>query len=280
MLRVGDNHSHLNPLKGIGVHEFAKRFINSGGWFVCLVNLTSWSYGLKALTVEDYERVYRITVDTAKSLREKGVKVGVLLGPHPAELARLVEEGIPSSEAERLIIEAYRIASDYVGRGEADGLGEVGRPHWPASSVIIEACNVVLDEVLSMASDLDCVVHIHAEQAGKQTVDDLSKRLKGCRKVVYHHIAGRYAGYAFERGLIPSVPAKEEEILNALSSGENFVVESDFLDDPRRPGAVVAPWSISRVFNRLISKGSISVDGAKRILVSNIEKLYDVRLEA
>ena len=275
-IRVGDNHLHLNPIKGMGVHEFAKRFLASGGWFTGLVNLTSWSYGVRVASAEDCERIYRIALETARELREHGLQVAVMLGLHPAELARLVESGVSAEKAAAFVAKAYEIAAGYVRRGEASGLGEAGRPHWPAPREVVEACNTVLERVIELALELDCVVHLHVEREGKATVDDLAEKLKGARKIVLHHAEGAYAGYAISRGFVPSVPAKEREVLEAIKGGCSFVVESDFLDDPERPGAVVAPWSISRTFARLISKGVLSSSDAERILVKNIEKLYGV----
>ncbi|RLE97501.1 MAG: deoxyribonuclease [Thermoprotei archaeon] len=273
-LRVGDNHCHLNPVRGMGVKAFAKRFRESGGWFVGLVNLTSWSYGVNIGGASDYERVYRLTLHTARELRREGIKVAVILGPHPAELARLIERGVKARRAVNLILNAYRIAARYVELGEAHGLGEVGRPHWRAPRVVVEACNEVLDRVIDMALELDCVVHLHVEREGLKTIADLSTRIKGLKRVVLHHAEGAYSREAFERGLIPSVPAKEGELRAALRGGRHFVVESDFLDDPERPGAVVAPWSIARLFKRMIRRGLLSEEDAQAILIENIERIY------
>uniref|UniRef100_A0A7J3X5S3 Deoxyribonuclease n=1 Tax=Thermofilum pendens TaxID=2269 RepID=A0A7J3X5S3_THEPE len=276
-LRVGDNHCHLNPLRGMGARAFAKRFREAGGWFVGLVNLTSWSYGVKVASAEDYERVYKLTLSTAEELRQEGLQVAVILGPHPAELARLVEAGVGVEKAAAVLLEAYRLAAQHVKRGEAAGLGEVGRPHWRAPQAVVEACNHVLDEVVVMAEELGCVVHFHVERLGKATVDDLASRVRGRGgRYVYHHAEGAQAGYAARQGLTPSVPAVEGEVSAALRSTQSFVVESDFLDDPRRPGAVVAPWSIQRLFNRLASKGQLSESTAHKVLVENIAELYGV----
>lgn len=276
-LRVGDNHCHLNPVRGMGARAFAKRFREAGGWFVGLVNLLSWSYSVEVTSAQDYERVYRLTLSTAEELRQEGLRVAVILGPHPAELARLVDAGASVEKAVAVVLEAYRLAAEHVGRGEADGLGEVGRPHWQARPAVVEACNRVLGEVVSMAEELECVVHFHVERGGRATVEDLASKVRGRRgRYVYHHAEGSCAGYAAERGLVPSVPAREDEVLAALRSTQGFVVESDFLDDPRRPGAVVAPWSIQRLFNRLVSRGYLSEGAAHRVLVENIAELYGV----
>lgn len=277
-LKVGDNHCHLNPLGGMGVKAFARRFKGSGGWFVGLVNLPSWSYGVQVSTPDDYRRVYELTVGTAHVLRDEGLVVAVMLGPHPAELARLVEGGIKPAKAVELLTEAYRLAAKYVEGGKAQGLGEVGRPHWQAPQEVVEACNQVMGRVAEIAGELDCVIHLHVERAGLRTVEDVASRLKGLRKAVLHHAEGAYAARAEELGLVPSVPAKESEVV-AAATCYSAVIESDFLDDPKRPGAVVAPWSIGRLFSRLIARGLISESAANALLVENLEKLYGVEVE-
>ncbi|MEM1509671.1 MAG: TatD family hydrolase [Thermofilaceae archaeon] len=277
-LKVGDNHCHLNPLNGMGVKAFAKRFKESGGWFIGLVNLLSWNYGVQVNSPEDYRRVYELTVDTAYVLRSKGLTVAVILGPHPAELARLIESGVKPVKAVKFLTEAYRLAAKYVETGKAQGLGEVGRPHWQVPQEIVEACNQVMGNVADIAKELNCVVHLHTERAGLLTVEDMANRFRGLRKTVLHHAEGVYAAQAEKLGLTPSVPAKESEITAAVTC-RNVVIESDFLDDPKRPGAVVAPWSIGRLFSKLIAKGLISEDAANVMLVENLLKLYGIEIE-
>lgn len=281
MLRVGDNHCHLNPVRGVGVKAFAKRFLESGGWFVGLVNLLSWSYGISAGGPSDFERIYRLTLRAAEELRREGLKVAVILGPHPAELARLVDAGVSVERAEKVIVEAYEAAADWVRRGEASGLGEVGRPHWQAPAAVVEACNRVVERVAELADELGCVVHLHVERGGRRTIDEVASRAAGRRGIfVLHHVEGSHAAYAWERGLVPSVPAREAEVGAALAGSAEFVVESDFLDDPRRPGAVATPWSIARLFRRLADNGLVSRERAERILVRKLEELYGVECDS
>ncbi len=262
----------------MGVKAFARRFKESGGWFVGLVNLLSWSYGVRVSSPDDYRRVYELTVDTARALRGEGLVVAVILGPHPAELARLVESGVKPAKAIELLTEAYRLAAKYVEAGKAHGLGEVGRPHWQAPQEVVEACNRVIERVAEIAGELDCVIHLHVERAGLRTVEDVANRLKGLSKAVLHHAEGAYAARAEELGLVPSVPAKKSEVA-AAATCRSAVIESDFLDDPKRPGAVVAPWSIGRLFSELIAKGLISESTANMLLVENLQKLYGAEAE-
>ncbi|RLE73129.1 MAG: deoxyribonuclease [Thermoprotei archaeon] len=277
-MKVGDAHCHVNPVKGLGPRELAKRFKKANGWFIGLVNLLSWSYDVTAIKPEDYRKVYDITLKSAELIREEGIKVAIILGPHPAEFTTLVEKGVKPEEAYNIMVRAYEIAALYISEGKASGLGEVGRPHWPVSHGVLNWCNRILDRVLELASDLDCIVHLHLEETREETIEDIHSRVKKyrARKVILHHIKSRYVRKAFEKGLYASVPARSRDLIEALKHGSSFVIESDYLDDPKRPGAVVAPWSIYRTFKRLIDGGYLSEAEAERILVDNIKTLYDL----
>lgn len=277
---VGDAHGHVNPVRGMGPSKLARRFRSSGGWFMGVVSLLSWSYRGLARSVEDYVDVFMLTVRAAEEIRREGVRCAVIIGVHPAELARLVEHGLSLERAERLVVEAYEEAGRLVREGLAHGLGEVGRPHFPAPRSVVEACNRVLDRVLELAHDLDCPVHVHVERGVKPTVEDLASRAraKGARRVLLHHAHPQAWPLASSLGLYSSIPARASELREALSAGgeARFMVESDFLDDPRRPGAVVAPWSISSTFDNLVSSGAITVEVAERILVDEVARFYGV----
>ncbi len=274
---VGDAHGHINPLRGIGPARLAKKFKESGGWLYGLVNLLTWSVDISATSVDDYRRLYDITVKCASEMRREGLVVPVLLGPHPAETVRLIERGVEPSKAAEVCAKAYELAADYVRRGLADGLGEAGRPHWPVPRSYLEACNRVLEKALSLAAELEVPIHLHLEQSLEaiEYAAALARKV-GARRVVAHHVSGEIAKRALELGLVPSIPAKASCIRDSRSILRMAVIESDFLDDPRRPGAVVAPWSISRTFRRLIEKGDVSKDEAWKALVENPAALYSV----
>ena len=92
--------------------------------------------------------------------------------------------------------------------------------------------------------------------------------------MVFHHIKGSLAKLAIELGIIPSIPARRVELEESVEAWPRVVIESDFLDDPKKPGAVVAPWSISRTINKLLAKGLIDESKAFEVLVKNPASLY------
>jgi len=278
LLLVGDAHGHVNPVKGIGPSKLARRFKSSGGWFMAVSSLLSWSYRGLAKRVEDYVEVFKLNVEAVEEMRREGLACAAIIGVHPAELVRLVESGVSLEEAERLVKEAYDAAARMVKDGLAQGLGEVGRPHFPSPRAVVEACNRVLDHALELAHDLDCPVHIHVERGGPRTVEDVARRAraKGAAKALLHHAEPSAWALASSLGLAASIPARSRDLLEALRGPRplSFLVESDFLDDPRRPGAVVAPWSIASTFEGLIKRGALTAEEAWRVLVDNVARFY------
>jgi len=56
-------------------------------------------------------------------------------------------------------------------------------------------------------------------------------------------------------------------------------MESDFMDDNSRPGAVNGPRSVPRTIQRMLQKGEITVDDVCRIHLDVPSKLYRVSFE-
>ncbi|MCY0891875.1 MAG: TatD family hydrolase, partial [Pyrobaculum arsenaticum] len=157
------------------------------------------------------------------------------------------------------------------------------RPHWPVQQRVVELCNRVVLYALERAKDVDAAVHLHLERGGKATVDSIAELAArtGIRpeRVVMHHIEGALAGYAFTKGLSPSVPiGRRGEFEDALKSGPVFVVESDYIDDKSRPGAVIPPWTLASKLRQYAASGRIAADDLRQICVSNVARIYGRRL--
>jgi len=55
-------------------------------------------------------------------------------------------------------------------------------------------------------------------------------------------------------------------------------MESDFMDENSRPGAVIGPKSVPRFTNRLLSEGLITREDVHRIHVETPEQVYGVEI--
>jgi len=80
-------------------------------------------------------------------------------------------------------------------------------------------------------------------------------------------------------GLMPSVLASERNIISAIKKGSRFMMETDYIDDIHRPGAVLGPKTIPKRTLDLLEKGVLTEKQAYDIHKLNPEKTYDIDLE-
>ncbi|MFQ5800688.1 MAG: TatD family hydrolase, partial [Candidatus Hydrothermarchaeales archaeon] len=57
-----------------------------------------------------------------------------------------------------------------------------------------------------------------------------------------------------------------------------FLLESDYIDDRRRPGAVLGPKTVPKTTLKLIEEGLLSSEDAARIHQDNVERVYGVEI--
>ncbi|EMR75653.1 hypothetical protein MBGDF03_01150 [Thermoplasmatales archaeon SCGC AB-540-F20] len=56
-------------------------------------------------------------------------------------------------------------------------------------------------------------------------------------------------------------------------------METDYIDDPRRPGAVLGPKTVPKLTRNLLDVGVMSEEQAYEIHVKNPQKTYGISLE-
>ncbi|MHC1628626.1 MAG: TatD family hydrolase [Candidatus Nezhaarchaeales archaeon] len=278
MVEVTDNHAHANPFKGLGFVEVAKKFREAGGLAIVFAPLLSWHYSITVSSPEDYRKMYEIVLRGVEEASAH-IKALAVLGVHPAEIVSLVDTfGV--ERAYSIAEKAMDIAADFVRNGLAIGLGEVGRPHYKAPKSAVDVCNKILDYSLKLAKDLSCPIHLHLERSD-EAVKDIIERVRriGVKPglVVIHHAEPKIIGRC--GGLTPSIPRRGRNLENAFARKKlAFVVESDFIDDPKRPGAVAYPWAIAFEISSMLKQGLINEDQVNEVFISNFERLYGVKL--
>ena len=265
-----DDHFHLNPRTGKGP-EVVKEFMRSGGTHIVLVTLPSWSCGVTASKPEDFREVFDSTLADAEAVRALGCTCYCMAGVHPAEVGRLLER-MSLEEAENLMKGGLDLAAEYVADGKCIGI-KSGRPHYPVSPEVWEMSNRVLSHALTLAGELDCPLQIHAESGPCDDVIDMAKKAGMDSTRVIKHFA------TCDTPLHPSVTAREPFLADWFRDGKVFTMESDFMDDNSRPGAVNGPRSVPRTMQRMLQKGDITVDDVCRIHSDVPGKLYRVSFE-
>lgn len=265
-----DDHFHLNRRTGRGP-EVIKEFMRSGGTHIVLVTLPSWSCGVTPVKPADFREVFDSALDDVNAVCELGCTCYCMAGVHPAEVGRLLER-MSLSKAEELMKGGLDVAAEYVAEGKCIGI-KSGRPHYPVSSEVWEMSNRVLSHALTLAGELDCPLQIHAESGPCDDVIDMAKKAGMDSSRVIKHFA------TCDTPLHPSVTAREPFLADWFRDGREFTMESDFMDDNSRPGAVNGPRSVPRTIQRMLQKGEITVDDVCRVHLDVPSKLYRVSFE-
>ena len=277
---ITDNHMHLDPRKGVGL-EAVEKFAREGGKNIFLVNKLTKDMGLSGVSVENFARLYEETIKLAKQAGELGVRVFPVLGVHPAEFHFMVEHR-SLEEAKEIAEKALELAAQHVCDGRAFAIGEVGRPHYPVAEEIREACEALMLYAFELARDADCAVQLHTEsidEAGFAAIAELADRAGLRRERVVKHFSPPLIKKGEELGIMLSLIATRKNISAALEQGTRFLMESDYIDDSTRPGAVVSPRSVPKVTKQLYAEGKLSEEDIWRIHKEEVERTYPVLVE-
>ncbi len=264
---ITDDHIHIDPANGRGV-EAAKDFRRSGGTHIFLVAKPSWSLGVEPSSGEDYREVFERTLRVAEMVRETGLVVYPVLGVHPAEMNRLAAR-MPLDAAAGVMMAGLDLAARYVEDGGAVAL-KSGRPHYEVAPEVLAASNAVLYHALELAADCGCAVQLHAESGPCTDVVDMARRAGIPVERVVKHFATP------DTPLMPSFIARHEELPALARSGRLFTMESDYMDENSRPGAVIGPKSVPRFTRRYLEEGLITEEDAWRIHVETPSRTYGV----
>ncbi len=264
---VTDDHIHFDPVNGRGI-EAAKDFFRAGGTHMFLVSKPSWSLFVHPTCGADYAKVFDETLRVAEMVAGVGIGVYTVLGVHPAEISRLTER-MTLEEAVEVMKGGLDCAARYVREGKAVAL-KSGRPHYEVSPEILAASNEVLAHALSLAAECQCALQIHAETGPCADVVEMAQRANMPKERVIKHYGSP------DTPLHPSLIAKHEAIATLARENRPFTMESDYMDENSRPGAVIGPKSVPRYTNQLLKNGLITQDDCFRIHAETIEKVYGV----
>ena len=254
---IFDQHLHLDRNNRFldAVSDFSK----SGGTAIMLVHKPEFSRSLPT-DRQGYEKVYSETISMAEEIRRNfDLEVGVALGPHPVTLeTQIANLGLKKST--ELHLEAVSLALEHIDSGTANCLGEVGRPHYPVAEEIWEEANEMLLEVLSMASSAKTSVQLHVEDNDDVTCHELSQL---CRSAglpldrAIRHYAPPNVSAEFTHGLSATVNVGKGSIATLTETANRAIspwgMETDFLDDKNRPGAVLGPKTVPKRTHELAS---------------------------
>ncbi|MDG1544653.1 MAG: TatD family hydrolase [Candidatus Poseidoniia archaeon] len=257
---ITDNHFHLDPE---GQKEKAvKAFLSSGGTRLVLVHkpYSPWE------KIEQFKDQIKTTLKLSEKAREVGAKVAVIASPHPVQLVKLLDKYEQSVAAE-LYLEAVDFCTELVQEKQIVGLGELGRPHFVVDDETWNLSNDVLQRSLVRAKEVDAPVILHTETGTPEVMADLSQIANKASfpksKLVKHY--GGIGSIEESHGLTVSLLASNENIAFASKNNYSHMLETDYLDDPKRPGAVLGPKTVPRKTLKSFQEGIIDEEQFCRI---------------
>jgi TatD-related deoxyribonuclease len=245
-----DNHIHLDPVNGRGV-EAAEDFANAGGTHMLVLNKPSWHLVGEVDEPEDFREVFEITIDVTEEASDRlDGRAWPVLGVHPALISQLIDRGYSPEEARDLMQGGLDVAAEFVADGPALAL-KSGRPHYDVDDEVWDASNAVMKHAFELGAETGCAVQLHTEggEDFTEVAEWAEDRGLPAKRVVKH-----YSGGILE-GPIPSVISNTDDLEDAVEAAEQFLMETDFIDDPDRPGAVLGPKTVPRRVEWLLDEG-------------------------
>ena len=251
-----DDHFHLN--RSGRFLEAAKDFQRVGGTDLVLVHCPD--FASPPTTRLGHIDSYQNTIDMAEEVKSLGLGVRVILGPHPAAFAHQFES--LGDRAEENYWDSIETALNFVHEGKAHGIGEVGRPHWQVTDDIWSRSNALLLETMSLAAREKLPLQLHVEGESDETYSELAAMADKAgleRKKLVRHYAPPNVSQEYTHGLTPSVLAGSGSIEKLLatieSTSHGFMLETDYMDDLKRPGAVLGPKTVPKRTRQLLEAG-------------------------
>jgi Predicted metal-dependent hydrolase (urease superfamily) len=271
---IYDNHIHMSP-SGRNV-EALLEFQASGGTGLTLVTLPYKEVVIRS--GEDFRTSYEVTFSLADAAIERtDLQINIAVGPYPILLLPLAEHyGL--EKAEEIMMDGMKYAAKAVAEGRAQAIGEIGRPHFDVPQETIDSSNRILLRGMEYARELDCPVIIHCESGATETNRSLSEMAKKAGLdpgLVIKHSSPPFVTEEEVHGVMPSIPASKKNIQEALGKGtDRFMLETDYIDDPEKPGAVMSVNTVPNKIRSFMASGALSEEAVFRICKDIPEIMY------
>ena len=276
-LIIFDNHLHLR--RDGRFIDAVKEFKNAGGTHFVLCQYPMPHIVLKE---KSYKSCYLETLEMADEIRKKvDVGVFVTVGPYPVDYLKLIEKFNRDKTIE-IMKKGMDEAAELCKEGKCIAIGEIGRPHFSVDETVLKDSNEILLYGMQKAKGVGVPVVLHTESTTPETCKEfveMGKKAGLKADKIVKHFSPALILKKENYGLMPSVIASEKNILESFRKGTRFMLETDYIDDPSRPGAVLGPKTIPKKTILLLKKEIISEDQIYKIHKENPEKTYCLCLD-
>jgi TatD-related deoxyribonuclease len=259
--------------------DAVRDFIKAGGthFILCQYPMVE-----TVIQTKSYEEVFQETLSMAEEIMHQlNVKVFVTVGPYPVDYLKLREQ-FGKQIAMDIMKKGMDQAAKLCQEKKCVAIGEIGRPHFPVEKIIMDESNEILFYGMQKAADVGTAVVLHTETttpAQCQELAEMGKKAHLSTDKIVKHFAPPFIEFEENYGLMPSVLASKKNISAAIRKGTRFLMETDYIDDPRRPGAVLGPKTVPKRTNELIESGRITDEELYQIHKVNPEKTYGIILD-
>jgi len=275
---IFDNHLHLR--RDGRYLEAVKDFKRAGGTHFVLCQYPMVDQVIKEKT---YKGVFQQTIDMAKQIQKKiDVTVFTTVGPYPVDYLRL-KDVFGTDDAMDFMKKGMETAAWFCQEYECCiGIGEIGRPHFPVDEQIMMESNEILSFGMKQAKDIDVPVILHTETTTPEQCRELvsmGKQIGLPADQIVKHFSPPLIHPDENFGLMPSVLASKKNIKKAAEKGTRFLMETDYIDDPRRPGAVLGPKTVPRRTLELLDQQILTKEDIAIIHQQNPENTYHITMQ-
>jgi TatD-related deoxyribonuclease len=274
---IFDNHLHLR--RDGRYLDAVREFQHAGGTHFILCQ-----YPMPTLVMKEksYRSCYQETLQMAQEIQSiTGIGVFVVVGPYPVDFLPL-QEKFGRETALTIMKKGIDEAAVLCEEQKTIAIGEIGRPHFPVEHQILVDSNEILQYGMQKARDVGVPVVLHTESTTpvqcKELVE-MGKKVSLPAEKIVKHFAPPLITKEENYGLMPSVLASKKNIIDALQKGDRFFMETDYIDDPRRPGAVLGPKTVPKLTNKLWSEHIMTEEQIHKIHVENPQNIYHITLE-
>jgi TatD-related deoxyribonuclease len=280
-LPIVDHHCHLSP-SGEGIRA-AERFARAGGTHLFLA--TQNYGGSPILSLGTYTEQFDTTEALARRVAEETLVVAYpVLAPYPIDLLA-TQSALGLDAAVQLQMSALELAGRRVRDHRAVALGEVGRPHFPVDDrPLASASETLFDFALGVARDSDCPVVVHCEDLSDEGYRAMVARARraGLRpeRLIKHYARARYVPPELEEGPSRSYLARRELVREVLDDPPPWFLETDFLDDPARPGAVLDLTTVPKRAQWVAGQLPDRLERLRVPFEESVRKVYGLTLRA
>ncbi|MEM0466117.1 MAG: TatD family hydrolase [Candidatus Thermoplasmatota archaeon] len=271
-----DNHLHLR--RDGRFLEAIREFKQAGGTH-CI--LCQYPNPQKVLREKNYRILYQDTLRMAEEIQQKiEITVFVTVGPYPVDYL-ILRDHIGREKTLEIMKKGMEDAAQLCREHKCIAIGEIGRPHFPVDAQTISDSNEIMISGMIQAKDAGVPVVLHTESTTPQLCKELvtiAQNIQFPVEKIVKHYAPPLITEQENYGLLPSVLASKKNIIEALKKGSRFLMETDYIDDPLRPGAVLSPKTVPNRTKNLLKQGIMTEQQAYEIHKNLPQKTYGIDL--